>query len=205
MLERQAKWQARLQKIAPQLAFVDVIRAELPEDGIYVDEVTQVGFAARLALPVYQATHVSLARLSGQSRLGLRHRARRAIRAPRRAGALDQRRRRLPLHRQRTRHRHAPPHSAGRGGVRRRRLRQCAAHPAGAVRQPGDRLRPRQSGFRQIRRKLRRRRPARAQPGGTGRGAQGRLRRPRADADRGAGRADALPWEFIHMPRVRGN
>jgi acetolactate synthase-1/2/3 large subunit len=44
----------RLQKLAPQLAFLDAIRAELPEDGIYVDEVTQVGFAARLALPVYK-------------------------------------------------------------------------------------------------------------------------------------------------------
>ncbi len=55
MLARQAKWRARLQeKIAPQLAFVDAIRAELPEDGIYVDEVTQVGFAARLAFPVYK-------------------------------------------------------------------------------------------------------------------------------------------------------
>ena len=54
MMERQAKWQARLQKIAPQLAFVDVIRAALPDDGIYVDEVTQVGFAARLAYPVYK-------------------------------------------------------------------------------------------------------------------------------------------------------
>ena len=30
------------------------IRAELPEDGIFVDEVTQVGFAARLLLPVYK-------------------------------------------------------------------------------------------------------------------------------------------------------
>jgi len=54
MLERQARWKARLQKLAPQLAFVDVIRAELPEDGIYVDEVTQVGFAARLAFPAYK-------------------------------------------------------------------------------------------------------------------------------------------------------
>jgi acetolactate synthase-1/2/3 large subunit len=54
MVERQAKWKARLQKIAPQLAFVDVIRATLPEDGIYVDEVTQIGFAARLAYPVYK-------------------------------------------------------------------------------------------------------------------------------------------------------
>jgi acetolactate synthase-1/2/3 large subunit len=44
----------RLSKLAPQLAFLDVIRAELPEDGIYVDEVTQIGFAARLAMPVYK-------------------------------------------------------------------------------------------------------------------------------------------------------
>ena len=54
MQERQAKMRARLAKLAPQLAFLDVIRAELPDDGIYVDEVTQIGFAARLALPVYR-------------------------------------------------------------------------------------------------------------------------------------------------------
>ena len=40
--------------IGPQLAYLDAIRAELPEDGIFVDEVTQMGFAARLALPVYK-------------------------------------------------------------------------------------------------------------------------------------------------------
>jgi acetolactate synthase-1/2/3 large subunit len=33
---------------------LDAIRAELPEDGIFVDEVTQLGFAARLAFPVYK-------------------------------------------------------------------------------------------------------------------------------------------------------
>ena len=51
---RQAKMRARLARLAPQLAFLEAIRAELPEDGIYVDEVTQVGFAARLALPIYK-------------------------------------------------------------------------------------------------------------------------------------------------------
>ena len=51
--DRQAKMRKRLAKLAPQLAFVEAIRAELPEDGIFVDEVTQVGFAARLALPIY--------------------------------------------------------------------------------------------------------------------------------------------------------
>ncbi|HZL61868.1 MAG TPA: thiamine pyrophosphate-dependent enzyme [Pseudolabrys sp.] len=54
MLQRQAKLRERLNKLAPQLAFLDVIRTELPEDGIYVDEVTQIGFAARLAMPVYK-------------------------------------------------------------------------------------------------------------------------------------------------------
>ena len=54
MQQHQAKLRDRLGKIGPQLAFVDVIRAELPEDGIYVDEVTQVGFAARLAFPAYR-------------------------------------------------------------------------------------------------------------------------------------------------------
>ncbi|HLA20708.1 MAG TPA: thiamine pyrophosphate-dependent enzyme, partial [Pseudolabrys sp.] len=54
MRVRQGKMRGRLSKLAPQLAFLDAIRTELPEDGIYVDEVTQIGFAARLAMPVYR-------------------------------------------------------------------------------------------------------------------------------------------------------
>jgi acetolactate synthase I/II/III large subunit len=54
MQERQAKTRQRLDKLAPQIAFLDAIRAELPDDGIFVDEVTQIGFAARLLLPVYK-------------------------------------------------------------------------------------------------------------------------------------------------------
>ncbi|MFZ0623034.1 MAG: thiamine pyrophosphate-dependent enzyme [Pseudolabrys sp.] len=54
MLGRQANLRERLSKLAPQLAFLEAIRAGLPEDGIFVDEVTQVGFAARLAFPVYK-------------------------------------------------------------------------------------------------------------------------------------------------------
>ncbi|HEV2628840.1 MAG TPA: thiamine pyrophosphate-dependent enzyme [Pseudolabrys sp.] len=54
MQQRQARMRARLAKLAPQLAFIAAIRAELPQDGITVDEVTQIGFAARLALPVYK-------------------------------------------------------------------------------------------------------------------------------------------------------
>jgi acetolactate synthase-1/2/3 large subunit len=54
MQERQAKWRGRLQKLSPQIAFIDAIRAALPEDGIFVDEVTQIGFVARLTLPVHK-------------------------------------------------------------------------------------------------------------------------------------------------------
>ncbi len=54
MIERQAGMRRRLDKLAPQIGFLEAIRAELPEDGIFVDEVTQMGFAARLLLPVYR-------------------------------------------------------------------------------------------------------------------------------------------------------
>jgi acetolactate synthase-1/2/3 large subunit len=54
MRERQAVWRKRMEKLSPQIAFLDAIRAELPEDGIFVDEVTQIGFAARLLFPVYK-------------------------------------------------------------------------------------------------------------------------------------------------------
>jgi acetolactate synthase-1/2/3 large subunit len=54
MFERQAKLRQRLAKLAPQLGYLEVIRAELPEDGIYVDDVTQIGFVARLTWPAYK-------------------------------------------------------------------------------------------------------------------------------------------------------
>jgi acetolactate synthase-1/2/3 large subunit len=54
MQERQAGMRARLDRLAPQIGFLEAIRAELPEDGIFVDEVTQIGFAARLLFPVHK-------------------------------------------------------------------------------------------------------------------------------------------------------
>ena len=44
---------AELAKLQPQMAYLDAIRAELPEDGLFVDEFTQVGYVSRLAFPVY--------------------------------------------------------------------------------------------------------------------------------------------------------
>jgi len=43
-----------LAKLSPQVEFAAAIRAALPEDGFYVDELTQVAYVARLTLPAYR-------------------------------------------------------------------------------------------------------------------------------------------------------
>ena len=42
----------RLSRLEPQMGFLKAMRAALPEDGIFVDEVSQMGFASRVAVPV---------------------------------------------------------------------------------------------------------------------------------------------------------
>ncbi len=43
-----------LSSLGPQIAFLRVIREELGEDGIFVEELTQVGYASRQVMPVYK-------------------------------------------------------------------------------------------------------------------------------------------------------
>ena len=43
-----------LATVGPQMAFLEVIREELPTDGIFVDEVTQVGFVSWYGFPVHK-------------------------------------------------------------------------------------------------------------------------------------------------------
>jgi acetolactate synthase I/II/III large subunit len=47
-----AWFEGRLARLAPQMAFLRAIRAALPDDGIFVEDVTQLGFVTRLAWPV---------------------------------------------------------------------------------------------------------------------------------------------------------
>ncbi len=42
----------RIGRLGPQMGFMRAIRAALPEDGIFVEDVTQLGFVSRLAWPV---------------------------------------------------------------------------------------------------------------------------------------------------------
>ncbi|MBX4926672.1 thiamine pyrophosphate-dependent enzyme [Rhizobium binae] len=44
---------SRFQAVQPQLAYLDAIRDALPRDGFFVEEISQMGFTARFAFPVY--------------------------------------------------------------------------------------------------------------------------------------------------------
>jgi acetolactate synthase-1/2/3 large subunit len=44
----------RVNEVQPQASFAQAIRAELPDEGIFVSEMTQVGYWSNFGLPVYQ-------------------------------------------------------------------------------------------------------------------------------------------------------
>ncbi len=46
--------QAAIQSVAPQMSYINVMRAVLPRDGLYCEEISQVGFTSRFGFPVYQ-------------------------------------------------------------------------------------------------------------------------------------------------------
>lgn len=48
-----AEFAERIAYLDPQVRFVKAIREALPDDGLLVDEMTQVGYTARFAFPVY--------------------------------------------------------------------------------------------------------------------------------------------------------
>lgn len=54
MLAIKAKWAETIAYLEPQNTYLKIIREELGEDGIFIDELTQVGFAARINYPVYK-------------------------------------------------------------------------------------------------------------------------------------------------------
>ena len=49
-----ANIQIEFNKLVPQMQILEAIREALPEDGIFVEELTQPGYVARMAFPVYQ-------------------------------------------------------------------------------------------------------------------------------------------------------
>ncbi len=54
LAEAKAATTAAIQKIQPQMAYLNAIREVLPDDGFFVDEISQVGFTAWYGFPVYR-------------------------------------------------------------------------------------------------------------------------------------------------------
>ena len=54
MLALQDEMDAIYESIQPQMGFVRAIREALPDDGIFVEDITQVGYVSRETMPVYQ-------------------------------------------------------------------------------------------------------------------------------------------------------
>ena len=54
MAALKAAVQSEFDKLTPQMPILAAIRSALPEDGIFVEELTQPGYVARMAFPVYQ-------------------------------------------------------------------------------------------------------------------------------------------------------
>jgi len=52
--EAKAIARTRIEKIQPHVAYLDIIRAVLPRDGIFVKDICQSGFTSYFAFPVYE-------------------------------------------------------------------------------------------------------------------------------------------------------
>ncbi len=52
-------------KVQPQMGYIDAIRDVLPEDGILCDEMTQVGYAAWIGMPIYSPRTLITSGFSG--------------------------------------------------------------------------------------------------------------------------------------------
>ena len=53
-----ARIAGEIRGVQPQLEYLDAIRRALPEDGFFVDEITQVGYASWYGFPVYEPRHL---------------------------------------------------------------------------------------------------------------------------------------------------
>lgn len=65
LLTLKAQLAKEFEQVGPQMAFLKVIREELPEDGYFVDEITQVGFVSWYGFPVYAPRHLISAGYQG--------------------------------------------------------------------------------------------------------------------------------------------
>ena len=128
--------QAAIAKADPQYSYMKVIRETLPDDGIVVDEVTQLGYIIWYGYPVHQPRRLVSSGFSGTLGYGFPTALGVKVGEPRPAGRVGDRRRRLPVRRLRSVDRQAVRHQPGDRAGEQRLLRQREARPGAALRGP---------------------------------------------------------------------
>ena len=93
--EATAAAQQEIQKIQPQMAYLNILREVLPANAIVTDELSQVGFASWYGFPIYEPRTFISSGYQGTLGSGFPDRARRQGRQSGPAGGRDHRRRRL--------------------------------------------------------------------------------------------------------------
>ena len=153
-----AQREAPSEQLQPQRSLSEALRAALPEDGILVHDMTQLGYYSRGYFPVYQPDSYQIPRGNLGAALPLALGAKLAC--PRRAVVALCGDGGLLYHVQELAHRRSVRDQRRRGGVQRQRVRQRAARPAGRVRRPRGRHPPAQSRLSGPRRGVRHQRAA---------------------------------------------
>ncbi len=143
-----------IQKVQPQMSFLEAIRDVLPENGILCDEMTQAGYVSWFGFPIHAPRTLITSGFSGTLGAGFPTALGVKVAMPDRPGGGADRRRRLPVRRRGTRDRDAVRHQPGDGAVQQLILRQRPARPAPAVRGPRFRLEAAQSGLPDLRQEL---------------------------------------------------
>jgi acetolactate synthase I/II/III large subunit len=57
LMQLKGKIAKEIAEVQPQMAYLQALRAALPNDGFFVDEITQVGYASWYGFPVYEPRH----------------------------------------------------------------------------------------------------------------------------------------------------
>ena len=174
--------------LSPQIGFLEPIRHALGEDGILVDELTQVGFSARVLMPVYKPRTFISTGYQGTLGYGFQTAPGCEGCPPECAGHFGDRRRRLHVRRAGTGDGRAAWYRSRDHRLQQQPVRQRAAHAADALWQSGDCLRPAQPRLPPARRVVWRSRGARRDA----RGARARPRRSRRSR-----------WSFCHRGTLR--
>jgi len=65
LAEAKAATAVAIQSVQPQLAYLEAIRQALPQDGIFVDEISQMGFASWYGFPVFRPRSFITAGMQG--------------------------------------------------------------------------------------------------------------------------------------------